>query len=379
MEQETQKMSTTLALRAGAASLAAALAAPAFAGPAYTNDTGGSFRWYGQFNPAFQSFDDGQEDYNRLVDNAGSNSRIGFWLEQAYGENTLRFNFETAFGFRSSDGVNQLTTGDNLSWDRTNIRHVDLQFDTADYGRFSAGQGSMATDGITGADFSGTGLGASNAVADSAGGYAFRTSTGALSTVEIGDAFSDLDGSRLGRVRYDTPELAGFTLSASWGTDILKDANDRESYDVAVRWANDDAAGFAIDTGVGASWTEETGKADYRDISGSFAVLHKATGLSLNVAAGERDIAGEYAYVKLGYKADLIAAGSTAFSVDYYDGSDMVSTGDSAESWGVAAVQQIDALNVETYLAYRDYSYADNSATAYQDANVILAGARWKF
>lgn len=372
-------MKTKIAARASAASLAAALAAPAFAGPTYTNDTGGSFRWYGQFNPAYQSFNDGEEDFNRLVDNEASNSRVGFELEQAYGENTLRFRFETAFGFRGSDGVSQLTTGDNLSWDRTNIRHVDFQFDTARYGRFSAGQGSMATDGITGADFSGTGLGASNSVADSAGGYAFRTGAGALSSVDIGDAFTDLDGGRLGRVRYDSPDLAGFTLSTSWGTDVLKDANDRESYDVAVRWANDDAAGFAIDTGIGASWTEQTGEEDYRDISGSFAVLHKATGLSLNLAAGERDIAGSYAYAKLGYTADLISAGSTSFSVDYYDGSDMVTDGDSAESWGVAAVQKIDALNVETYLAYRDYSYDDTSATTYQDADVILAGARWKF
>ena len=86
-------MKTKIAARAGAASLAAALAAPAFAGPTYTNDTGGSFRWYGQFNPVYQSFDDGGQDFNRLTDNAASNSRIGFWLEQAYGENTLRFNF----------------------------------------------------------------------------------------------------------------------------------------------------------------------------------------------------------------------------------------------------------------------------------------------
>lgn len=373
-------MSTKFKARAGAASLAAAaLAAPAFAGPTYTNDTGGSFSWYGHFNPSFQSFDDGVEDYNRLVDNSGSSSRIGFWLNQEFGENTLRFRFETSFGFRSSDGVDQNSTGDNVSWDRTNIRHVDLQFDTANYGRFSAGQGSMATDGITGADFSGTGLGASVAVADPAGGYAFRTGSGALSTVSIGDVFNDFDGSRLGRVRYDSPELAGFTLSTSYGTDILKDDDDRETYDVAVRYSNDQVGAFAIDAGIGAAWSEKTGEEDRRDISGSFGVLHKDTGLSLNLAAGERDIAGSYAYAKLGYEANLISAGSTAFSVDYYDGSDMETAGDSAESWGVAAVQKIDAYNVEAYLGYRNYSYADNSATSYQDADVILAGARWKF
>lgn len=180
-------------------------------------------------------------------------------------------------------------------------------------------------------------------------------------------------------MRYDSPELAGFTLSTSYGTDILNEDNDRETYDVAVRYSNDQVGAFAIDAGIGAAWTERTGEEDRRDISGSFGVLHKDTGLSLNVAAGERDIAGSYAYAKLGYEANLISAGSTAFSVDYYDGSDMVTNGDSAESWGVAAVQKIDAYNVEAYLGYRNYSYADNSATSYQDADVILAGARWKF
>lgn len=372
-------MSTKLAVNASAAALAAAIASPAFAGPTYENDTGGSFTWYGQFDPSFQSYDDGTETYDRLVDNSGSNSRIGFRLKQAFGENTLQFHFETAFGLRGSDGVSQTSTGDSLSWDRTNLRHVDLQFDTASYGRFSAGQGSMASDGIAGSDRSGTGVIASVAVADSAGGYAFRTSTGALSSIDVGDVFTDYDGSRLGRVRYDSVNLSGFTLSASYGTDILKDNNDRETYDVAVRYGNDNLGAFAFNAALGAAWTEETGKADKRDIVGSVAVEHKPTGLSLAVAAGERDIAGSYAYAKLGYTADWTSLGATSFSVDYYDGSDMASTGDSATSWGVAAVQKIDNYNVEAYLAYRDYSYDDTSAVSYNDSSVIMAGARWKF
>ncbi len=372
-------MSTKFAVNASAAALAAAIASPAFAGPTYENDTGGSFTWYGQFDPSFQSYDDGTETYDRLVDNSGSNSRIGFRLKQAFGANTLQFHFETAFGLRGSDGVSQTSTGDSLSWDRTNIRHVDLQFDTASYGRFSAGQGSMASDGIAGSDRSGTGVIAGVAVADPAGGYAFRTSTGALSSVDVGDAFTDYDGGRLGRVRYDSVNLNGFTVSASYGTDILKDSNDRETYDVAVRYGNDNLGAFAFDAALGAAWTEETGKADSRDIVGSVAIEHKPTGLSLAVAAGERDIAGSYGYAKLGYSADLTSLGTTSFSVDYYDGSDMASTGDSATSWGVAAVQKIDNYNVEAYLAYRDYSYSDTSATSYNDSSVIMAGARWKF
>ncbi|WP_278921468.1 MULTISPECIES: porin [Pseudophaeobacter] len=372
-------MSTKFALRSSAAVATALLAAPAFAGPTYTNDNGGSFRWYGQFNPSFQSYDDGVEDYSRVVDNSSSNSRIGFWLEQAFGENTLKFHFETAFGLRASDGVDQAGTGQNLSWSRTNLRHVDLQFETANYGTFSAGQGSMASDGVTGADFSGTGLGAGVSVGDIGGGYAFRTASGAVSGVTVGDAFTDLDGSRLGRIRYDSNNFAGFVFSTSYGTDILGTNNDRETYDVAVRYGNDELGAFALDAGLAAAWTEQTGKQDRRDISGSVSLLHRDTGLSMTLAAGDRDISGNYGYAKLGYSANLINAGKTSFSVDYYDGSDLVTTGDTSESWGVAAVQKIDNLNLETYIAYRDYSYADTSGTSYQDSNVILAGARWKF
>lgn len=371
-------MKTKFAFNASAAALATAIASPAFAGPTYENDTGGSFTWYGQFNPSFQSYDDGTETYNRLVDNAGSNSRIGFRLKQAYGENTLTFHFETAFGLRASDGVDQTSTGDALSWDRTNIRHVDLQFDTASYGTFSAGQGSMASDGIAGSDRSGTGVVAGVAVADPAGGYAFRTSAGALSGVDVGDAFTDYDGSRLGRLRYDSESFGGFVFSASYGTDILKTNNDRETYDITARYNNENMGDFALDAALGAAWTEETGKADKRDVVGSVALEHKPTGLSLAVAAGERDIAGSYGYAKLGYTANFTSLGSTAFSVDYYDGSDMASTGDTAQSWGLAAVQKIDNYNAEAYLAYREYSYDDTSST-YNDSSVIMAGARWKF
>ena len=306
-----------------------------------------------------KSVDDGVQDYNRLVDNASSNSRVGFWLEQAYGANTLRFNFETAFSFRSSDGVSQSSKGDVISWSRSNIRFVDFQFETENYGTFSAGQGSMASDGVAYADFSGTGLGASTSVADLAGGYDFRTAAGALSGISIGDAFSDLDGSRLGRVRYDSKSFGGLVFSASYGTDILAANNDRETYDVALRYGNDELGAFALDAALGAAWTEQTGSQDRRDITGSVSLLHKDSGVSLSVAAGDRDIGGSYGYAKLGYAADLIAAGKTSFSIDYYDGSDMVSTGDTSESWGVTAVQKIDRLNLDLI----------------RDVRTVLAGA----
>lgn len=372
-------MSTKLfAAGTSALALTALLAAPAVAGPTYSSANGGTFTWYGQLNPTFQSYDDGAEDFSRLLDNGNSGSRIGFTLAQPFGENTLKFRFETSLSLRSSDGVNQNDTGDITNWTRSDLRHVDLSWETARYGTFSFGQGSMAADGATGIDLSGTGVAANASVADAAGGYFLRTSTGALSGIEIGDVFATFDGSRRGRIRYDSPEFAGFTVSASYGEDILSSNADTEQYDIALNYANSDLGDFTVEGALAVNWTDKSG-AETRDTIASAAVLHEPTGLSLSVAGGDRDTGGNYGYVKIGYSANLLPVGKTSFSVDYYDGSDLVSTNDSAESFGVAAVQKFDKQNLEAYIAYREYSYDDTSATTYQDGSAILAGARWKF
>jgi hypothetical protein len=219
---------------------------------------------------------------------------------------------------------------------------------------------------------------ANTSVADAAGGYFLRSSTGALTGIEIGDVFATFDGSRRGRVRYDSPEFAGFTVSASYGEDILTEDADTEQYDIALNYENEDLGDFTVAGALAVSWTDKGGS-DTRDTIASAAVLHEPTGLSLSAATGDRDTGGNYGYVKLGYTANLVSVGATSFSVDYYDGSDLVSVNDSAESFGIAAVQKFDRQNIEAYVAYREYSYDDTSATTYQDGSAVLAGARWKF
>ena len=376
--------SPKLTLGVSAAAMTVALAAPAFAGPTYTNDNGGTVKWYGQVNPTLQYYDDGAEDSTRLLDNSASNSRLGLTLTQPFGENTLKFNFETALSLRASDGVNQNDQGDITDWQRTDIRKVDLSYETARYGTFSIGQGSMAADGVTGIDLSGTGLGASVAVADSAGGYFFRDTTGALTGIEVADAFATFDGSRRTRIRYDSPSYNGFSVATSYGEEVLSEDADTTQYDLALNYANDSVGDFKVEGGLAVNLTERGGSADRQDIIASAGALHKPTGLSVAVATGARDtegtsVDGSYGYIKLGYTTNVIAAGSTSVSLDYYDGSDMITAGDSAESIGIAAVQKFDDYNLEAYVAYRQYSYDDSSATSYQDGDAVLLGARWKF
>ena len=179
------------------------------------NATGGYSLFYGQFDPAYLSFNDGVGMTSKLVDNASSNSRFGLWIRQPFDTNSFAFNFETAFGFRSSDDLSQTYTPDVIDLERTNIRMVDFSSMTETYGSIYVGQGSMATDGVTKLDLSGTSLETDDSISENAGAFEFRNTANALSGVTIGTAFDNFDGGRRGRIRYDTPEFAGFHVAAA--------------------------------------------------------------------------------------------------------------------------------------------------------------------
>ena len=367
-------MKQILKISCAAAALATA-AVPAAAEYKFENGSGGSLKFYGQFSPAYTSVDDGVSSTSTVVDNAHSGSRVGVKYSQPIGQDTFTFTFETALGLRSSAGVSQTFTPKGAEWERTNLRKIDFGYQSARYGNFSIGQGSMATDGIAEADFGGTGMALYNGIGDVAGAFAFRTSAGALSTVTIGDVTPSLDGGRRGRVRYDTPDFNGFTLSVAAGTDVLNQNNSDDYYDVALRYASEFGTA-KVNAGVGFSRRDRNG-VDRDDTSGSVAVLLD-NGLNFAVAAGSRDGSGDYAYGKVGYNANLISAGQTAFAVDYYQGNDFNTVGSESKSYGVAVQQKIDSLNTEVYLAYRTYELTE-TATSYNDIDSVLFGARWKF
>lgn len=376
-EKETTQMTDFPRNAALAVLLAAGAATPALAGPTYENASGGSFTFYGQFTPTYQSFDDGVNSSNELVDNVHSNSRVGFYLRQPIGQSKFQFQFETALGFKASSSVSQTSTPKTFKWDRTRLRHVDFSL-AGNYGKISLGQGSMASDGIGTRDLSGTTLALSqSSPVDGAGSYQLTTTGGALSGIKIKDAFANFDGGRKGRVRYDSPSFNGLVVSGSYGTEILKSNVDDEYYDLTLRYDRE-LGDYGVTGALGVAWTNKTVGTDTRDTVASLSIQH-ASGLNGTVTFGDRDTTGNYAYAKIGYKAKLLSVGSTAVALDYYSGNDLVSNGSDSESWGVGVVQKFDDYNVEAYASYRDFSFSDTSGTAYNDANLVLVGARWKF
>ncbi|AAV95554.2 porin [Ruegeria pomeroyi] len=361
---------------ATAVALVAAMAAvPAAAELKWDNASGGYVKIYGQFSPAWQSVDDGVQSKDSFVDNAHSNSRVGLWVVQPMYQGTFKFNFETAFGLRSSGGVSQTNTPKGADWDRTDLRKIDFSYASESWGTIYVGQGSMASDGVADISLNNNSMTTYNSVGDLAGGFQFRTAGGALSGVTIGSVMPNLDGGRQGRVRYDTPSFNGFSVSLAAGTDVLTPGNSDKYYDIALKYAGE-FDGTKVKGGIGFS-RRDSGGVDRDDTFGSVAVKFKS-GLNFALAAGSRENSGDYTYVLAGYEAQFLSAGMTSFAVDYYNGNDFGLAGRESKSIGLGINQNFDSINTQVYLGYRTHELSD-PGTAYQDVDAFLFGARWKF
>lgn len=271
-----------------------------------------------------------------------------------------------------------MTIDDNgldFDWRRTELRKFEVIYDAPTLGTFSFGQGSTATDGYAEADLSGTTVVTYSSLADLAGGIAFRPLGGASSGIDIGDTFSDLDGARRFRVRYDTPDYNGFVASVSAGEEVLTEGDDREFYDLGLKYVRD-YGDIKVDGRLGYAWVSG---GDEKAI-GSLAVLHKPTGLNGAFSTGGQQADGDddFVYFKLGYIQDWLSYGSTAFSIDVYEGNDFALAGSESSSIGFGVVQRFDDQNLEVYAGYRTYEF-DEVNTPVGDIDVMVVGARWKF
>lgn len=355
---------------------------PAQANPlSFTNDSGGTVTFYGQFSPSWLHFDDGDETYDNLVDNTHSNTRLGFTFEQdlANGQNLL-FRFETGLAIPGSGGFSQRDDDPDWVWEKTDLRFIDLAW-SGGFGTFSIGQGSMATDGVTGNDFSGTTLVSTVTTADTAGSYFFREDDGGgLSDIALKSAFATFDGDRKGRIRYDTPSWNGFSLAVGYGTDVLKDYWDNTYYDIAATYRGE-FSDVKLAGGIGYAWVDYDDSDDTGESwAGSVSALHGATGLNGSLAVGAQKDGGHYTYGKIGWITGIWNFGATAFSADYYYGEDFGHDGSESKQWGLQAAQSFDDWNLEAFVGYANYSFdGDDGSPDYQDASSVMTGLRWKF
>ena len=176
---------------------------------------------YGQVNRGILYSDDGDHSEFFNVDNDNSSTRMGFEGNASVTkELTLGSKIEVQFESNSTASVNQ-TSNNGVGTNTFTNRKLEIYGAGEHFGKINIGQGSTASDGTAEVDFSETAIIAYSAIQDMAAGFLFRNSqTGSLTSITIGNTYSQLDGlGRNARIRYDTPVLlGGYSLSTSFGT-----------------------------------------------------------------------------------------------------------------------------------------------------------------
>lgn len=313
-----------------------------------------------------------------------------------------------------SDDVDQVN--DNGSGPQFQLWQNHWWIESESYGKFSLGKASRVTDTAPENDLSETGVAAYAGVQDVGGAFLLRRRDGTLLDLAWGDLYNHFNGDTANLVRYDTPAMAGFIVSASWGEDDI--------WDVGVKY---DGEGGGFHLAASLAYTEvrdtdgEFADVDQSTVVGSAALLHQASGLNALVSFGVRSFDGQaidadgvlrtpadakFIYVKIGWIATLNGLGPTAFYGEYGRFEDFVTvvddaalvtnlgpgasriTGNEADVWGFGVVQHIESAEMQLYLGYRRHGShfdlvgpggAAVGATGVEDFDTVVAGSKIAF
>ena len=329
----------------------------------------------GQVNRAALYVDDGDRSRAFHVDNDNSSTRVR-WVGTGQVDDDFLVGALVEVQFESNSSANiDIDQDGEVSANNFSERHLTLYLDSKRYGRLWLGQGDTASNGTSEVDLSGTSVIAYSGIEDLSGGISFKNAATNAKLVTIAGAFNQFDGlSRRDRIRYDTPDIGGFTLSSSF---VQGDA-----WDVALRYS---AAYESIGTRVAAAiaYADGAQRFDFNQVNGSISAIHDS-GLNLTFASGTQDIDGRatndpvMVYGKLGYQFAPFTIGTTALAVDYGANDDLAADGDEFSTWGVFAVQNIDKIATELYFGYRNHDL-DRPGVAIDDIDTAVFGARVKF
>jgi predicted porin len=183
---------------------------------------------YGHVNSGVLWYDNGEESDAYVVDTDTSESRIG-----VRGSGKITPGWEAGYRLEiATPGPAELSLltendGDDAT-DGVRVRHAHWFIKSDQLGKLTVGQQSGASDGV--ADDIGLSGPASEIAVDgpsdwNAGFCVIDAGTGACTGTTWGDVLNAIDpNSRDNAVRYDSPAIAGFTISTSWGEDDEADA-----------------------------------------------------------------------------------------------------------------------------------------------------------
>lgn len=382
---------TTLMSSVAAAALMAAVA-PAQAGSVNSGDKV-SISLSGQINKAFLYFDDGKETETAIVDNDNSGSRFRIVGSGKVNEATsvgtimeveFQDNESNKLVLDDSNAAGNTTTNaatDTFGQTFFNQRRMEAYIDSKPIGRLSIGQGPTASDGTAETNLSGAGLAAGGGIFFLIGTANIRDSSQADNTfgsTTWGGAFTNLDGaSRTDRVRYDSPNFAGFKVATSYLSDGRADAALSYGGKMAGFTVNAKASylnSAAASTTVDSQWVV-SGAAEHNsglNVRGHFGQADKAPGNTNTKKTTAWNISG-------GYDAKLTSYGETSFAIGYTVTEDITANGQEANMIDFGVVQHLSGVGTELYVGAQLMEYDDATSTNFENATAIFAGTRIKF
>ena len=319
----------------------------------------------GQVNRGVLFADNGSDSEVFHVDNDNSSTRVRFVGEGDLNDDiTVGTQIEVQFESNSTAAISFNQSG-SAGPDNFTERKLELYFDSDQFGRVWLGQGDTASNNTSEVDLSGTAVVGYSGIADLAGGLEFDNGT------QINEAFSNFDGlSRDDRLRYDTPNFGGFTVSAS--------AVESDEWDAALRFSGDIGGVRA------AAAVAYADSINFEQINGSASVLFQS-GLNFTAALGTRDLDTPgrdepfFYYVKAGQRLDVFDIGSTALAIDITQADEVNADGEEFTSYGAFVVQNLDPVATELYLGVRNHTLDTPGGSDPDDIIAVLAGARIKF
>ncbi|WP_088345940.1 MULTISPECIES: porin [Rhodomicrobium] len=327
---------------------------------------------YGTVAKGLLIWDDGNDSDAYVVDNDAITTILGFKGEAQINPG-LKAGYKIELGVSDSSSAGVSATDDEGDGGATlSIRQNNVYIESSTYGRFTIGQQSTASDGAAEISLANTLI-----VANPDHTPNFDVVNGRGTVQQYA---ADFDGGRDDLIRYDSPSVYGFILSAAWGDDNY--------YDVALRFAKEFnsvkvAAGIAYAKAEDDNVTSDLGT--YEQVVGSISVMHVPTGLFANFAAGQRDnedtdVEGSFYFAQAGIERKFFSYGATTLYGEYGNYEDITFEGTSAELWGLGVVQHIDAAAMDLYAQARFWSFEDDAlAGDPEDVSSLMIGAKIDF
>ncbi len=387
----------------------------------------------GHVNEAVLYWDDGVEDNVGVYTNDASRTRFRFKGDAKIADD-WKAGYLLEVGVRSNNS--KRFDQDNptpMEENGFDLRHSVWYIDSKKLGRVWVGLTGGAGESVTEINVAGTGdVAKYSDVEDMGGGLALRLQSGTYSdgTLVTGPSSSKTirirrlirdggdqpgEGRRYNMVRYDTPEIFGFVGTANWGAD--------DAWEIGLRYKGE-FAGFKVAAGIAYGETNEAtnsatqvgfqctatgtlgGEEDCSQVGGSISVMHEATGLYANFAAGQMqddavqdafatpvDDTYEFWAIEAGIQQKWIPLGKTTVFGQYYnyDGGaifrNYASVGRILNSeldiYSLGVMQGLDSAAMHLYAMYRHVeSEADTENSGhleFQDVDMFMTGAIIKF